>query len=450
MKVEFDALEGDKSRRVEALEFDGTHLILKSQSDNSRKLIDLTGKRLFVAGFGKAVLAMFEGVPAELPVEEAIIIAPEAALKVSDESESLKFRYTIFFAARNNLPDENSVKATEKFVEFLKERDSAHSIFLFLISGGGSALLCSPVNGVSLEEKQATIKMLTSNGADIKQLNIVRQALSNVKGGQLLGKIQQSQAISLIISDIVGDSLEFIASGPTVIQTTQGKTAQEVIRDLNLEEKLPKNVDERVSIRREAAVHENVSNLIISSNKDFLNDLKNLLNDHNCCIVTDSITGDATEFGRELARLVMSRRVSNSWLTNLDRSSLSPSILLFGGETTVKIRGNGKGGRSQELALAFLVEILETCQTDDLKELPEFVLMAAGTDGQDGPTDADGAVLERNDIDLQKIPEILDSAKKSLENSDSYNFWSTFNEGECHLKTGLTGTNVMDAIVLSL
>ncbi|CAI5444940.1 unnamed protein product [Caenorhabditis angaria] len=358
-----------------------------------------------VIGFGKAVVGMSKGIIEKLPKNQTQIhlIAP----KNQQGAQNFGDNFEVNFAAPNNLPDEDSVFYTEKLLEKIDELDSPQTIFIFLISGGGSALFCSPIDGVKLAEKLEIIKILVKNGATIQQLNIVRQKLSKVKGGGLLKGIKKGKAISLIISDIIDNPLELIAN-PTA----------------------------------EAPNLVQFQNHIISSNSLALEAIySNLPTNYSTQIITSSLSGNATEIGQEFARILRSRNANFGDVFGAKIPDLKfPMALIFGGETTVILKGDGKGGRNQEMVLACLNEL----QNQEIEY--EFCFLSAGTDGQDGPTNAAGAIISNSDLlseDLKTLP-----PSEFLANSDSWNFWRQFQQGKCHLITGPTGTNVMDIQIL--
>uniref|UniRef100_A0A8R1HPY7 Glycerate kinase n=1 Tax=Caenorhabditis japonica TaxID=281687 RepID=A0A8R1HPY7_CAEJA len=403
----------------------------------------ISATKIVLVAFGKASILMADGAKDRLSaplLQKTLIIAPEQQQNQKATSSTLS---GVFFGAKNNLPDENSVSATRHVISEIRDADSEHTIFLFLISGGGSALLCSPKPPVTLQEKLTTIKRMQAAGATIQELNIVRQKMSQVKGGRLLESIRKGTAVSLIISDVIGNPIELIASGPTVVKKVSsddnaGKIA-EIIDKLKIE--LPKSVltllNSQDPIATPATSNSLNSAFIISSNSSALHAATQFFSSQSSKfdvqIVTSSLQGNATEIGCQFADFIAGDQ-------ELPVSGSLPLALLFGGETTVKLPENpGKGGRNQEMVLACL---------DRLKSKQpkyKFAFLSAGTDGQDGPTDAAGAVITNEDL-LVASP----TSSESLTSSDSYNFWRTFNGGKCHVVTGPSGTNVMDVQILVL
>uniref|UniRef100_A0A914RT78 MOFRL domain-containing protein n=1 Tax=Parascaris equorum TaxID=6256 RepID=A0A914RT78_PAREQ len=295
-------------------------------------------------------------------------------------------------------------------------------MILKVFSGGGSALLPAPVNSISLADKLATIKAMTARGADIKQLNCVRRALSRLKGGKLAEII-----IAVIISDIVGDPIDLIASGPTVIEhySMLSENPTKVLKKLHAWEVIPPNVQQALQ-RASATRPANAVSFSCLQDDDFTSSrgcsmFSEISSAKSGTIYTAALCGTIND-GLKACAAVMSNKVV--FIT--DRLAL-----LFGGETTVTLTGKGKGGRNQQIVLS-------------------FALLSAGTDGQDGPTDAAGAVLTSDDIKY-----IHDNGRWEkgdvdgfLRKNDSFNFWKVFRDGVCHVNTGPTGTNVMDVQVL--
>uniref|UniRef100_A0A0N5AWV5 Glycerate kinase n=1 Tax=Syphacia muris TaxID=451379 RepID=A0A0N5AWV5_9BILA len=417
---------------------------------------------VYIAAFGKAGLGMVQGAEDVLGSEvvKGIASVPRNSLQKLSPGEHLITN--IYEGATNNLPDEDSLRNAKKIEDMAKSL-TANDLFLVLISGGGSALLSAPVESISLSEKLATIKAMTSRGADIKQLNTVRIALSRLKGGKLAALAKPAKVLSLIISDIVGDPLELIASGPTVIPADDKITSTpvQILKDLSAWNSIPKNVQDVLKSSSETfdAQQKLVNNQIISNNETAISGLEEFFKNvgYSSHKVSNTIAKNAQIFGKELASVVKAvisgdNPVEQLKMLNFPDMSLRCSnsdrfALLFGGECTVTLTGNGKGGRNQEIVLKAVSELLST---DITKSPYDFVLMSAGTDGQDGPTEVAGVVFTSDDLlymqssagwNKQKIDEYLNK-------NDSYNFWKIFRNGLCHVITGPTGTNVMDVQVL--
>lgn len=358
---------------------------------------------------------------------------------------SVKYRHVApcrkvrVFEAGHPVPDENGLAATGNILE-IAEKAGEKDLVLCLISGGGSALLESLPPGIRLDEVQKVTELLLGSGADIEEINTVRKHLSRVKGGQLAQAIFPATCVSVIISDVIGDPLEAIASGPTAPDSTTFADAWRVMEKYGLPAKLP------VAVRRYLAagtagekpetlnpgdpVFRKVTNIILGNNLHALQAAKvqaEKLGFHTL-ILSSRIQGEA----REVARVVAG--VTQEILLN-DLPLPKPACVLLGGETTVTLRGKGLGGRNQELALAALLAMKSVRQP--------FLISSCGTDGTDGPTDAAGGFA---------FPGMWETAEQKsldplsfLQKNDSYHF---LQQTGGLINTGPTGTNVMDVILI--
>ena len=341
------------------------------------------------------------------------------------------------FEGAHPLPDANGAQASEEIIELLKSTDEK-CLVLCLLSGGGSALLVAPAEDLSLDDIQKTTDLLLRAGADIKELNCVRKHLSKVKGGRLAEAAFPSSIISLILSDVIGDPLDIIASGPTSPDPTTFKDALHVIDKFALKEDVPAPVMNHLldgSAGKNAdtpkpgdTIFSKVNNIIVGNNRIALEAarLKAEGLGYEGGITSDRVSGDAGEVAVKMAEYAIERQRS--------LASGGRSCVISGGETTVIVKGDGKGGRNMELALAF---------AEKIKGAQGITLLSAGTDGTDGPTDAAGAIVDGNTV-FKATANCYDAAEY-LENNDSYNF---FNNTEGLLKTGPTGTNVMDVQIM--
>ena len=320
------------------------------------------------------------------------------------------------------------VKATGDL--HVDEHHTAEDTLICLISGGGSALVTAPY--VPLEDLQTLTSLLLSSGAPIHEINTLRRQLDRVKGGGL-ARAARSRIISLILSDVIGNPLEAIASGPTAPDPTTKKDALTILKKYNLEGQVPDSIvayleADGLNLRyqEQTPVFQNVQNMIIGDNKLAAQAALEQAErgGFQVEILTNELQGEAREVGRELARRLRTESAVR------DR----PFCLIAGGETTVTLRGNGKGGRNQELALGAV---------EPLRGLEKVLLIALGTDGDDGPTDAAGAVVT-GDTALRAEALGLEAAD-SLSRNDAYPFFDTLGD---LLKAGPTGTNVNDLIFL--
>ena len=390
-------------------------------------------EKVIVIGAGKGTAPMAKAVEELLGdrIGEGLIIVKYG------HSQSLSKIKCI--EASHPLPDEAGMKGTEEIIETLKDSDEK-TLVICLLSGGGSALLVSPAEGITLGDKQVTTDLLLKSGASIEELNGVRKHLSRVKGGRLASIAYPATVITLILSDVIGDRLDVIASGPTVPDRSTFMDAVKVIEKYNLVKKLPNKV---LSILLDGIAgklpdtpkagedcYKKGSAVIVGSLRQAINAARNAANKlgFDTEIVTDKLQGEAREaavYLADLAKMVRSSRMGGK-----------PMCLLSGGETTVNVKGSGKGGRNQELALAFALEI---------EGVDGITLLSAGTDGTDGPTDATGAIVDGETIHFARKLGV--DPEKYLENNDSYNFFKKIDEGH-HLITGPTGTNVMDVQII--
>lgn len=389
-------------------------------------------RKLVIIGFGKASCPMAKAIEDDLGdlIHSGIIVTKYDHAK--DAPKKIKV-----FEAGHPVPDENGLKGTRQIMQLLDNTDK-ETLLVCLISGGGSALLVSPYEGLSLEEKQRTTQLLLSSGADIHELNTVRKHISAVKGGRLAERAYPARVISLILSDVIGDNLDVIASGPTAPDSSGYQDVLSVMEKYHLTDKVPSNVLQVIHKGLDGEISETpkegekffttVENRIIGSNRIALQAAKSRAESlgFETDILSDSISGEARDVARWLAKKAIEIKML--------RSQKSPLCLISGGETTVTVKGNGLGGRNMEFALAFAIEI---------EGVHGISLLSAGTDGTDGPTDAAGAVVDSNSIREAKASGIDPAAY--LENNDSYNF---FKKTGGLLTTGPTGTNVMDVQLL--
>jgi glycerate-2-kinase len=387
--------------------------------------------RLIVIGFGKAACAMAGAVEDYLGdlIDTGIVITKYGHCEKQNTDRARKFK---IFEAGHPVPDSNGLKGTEEIIKLLKDSNE-NTLIVCLISGGGSALLVYPYEGVSLGEKQQITQLLLRSGANIHETNAVRKHISRVKGGRLAEIAFPASIISLILSDVIGDNLDVIASGPTSPDETTYHDAMEVLRKYDLIDKTPLSILDILNKGTKALIPEtpkdnnpvfvNAENIIIGSNRKALeaaNTKAESLGLH-AEIISSEITGEAKEVGKWLADIARSKRSNSSNRLN---------CLISGGETTVTVKGSGLGGRNMELALSFAMEI---------EGIDSITLLSAGTDGTDGPTDAAGAIVDGQTVLRAKANGI--APEDHLKNNDSYNFFKKTNE---LFITGPTGTNVMD------
>ena len=386
--------------------------------------------RLLVTGFGKAswrMAAACEHLLGDL-ITDGIIVT-----KYGHTTASNGLAKIATYEAGHPVPDENGVTATRAIVELVRGADE-RTLILCLISGGGSALLVAPREGITLRDKQGLTDLLLKSGATINELNAVRKHLSMVKGGRLAQIAHPASIISLIVSDVIGDSLDVIASGPTAPDMSTYSDACAILEKYGLADRVPKAVLSTLeqggqgktaeTPKQGDDIFENVQNIIVASNGTALAAAKEKAEKlgFHTSILSSTLEGEAREVARSLAHHIRT--------ANLTR----PTCMLSGGETTVMVRGCGVGGRNTELALAFSLEI---------EGIDGITLLSAGTDGTDGPTDAAGAVVDGHTISRARAINL--DAKAYLDDNDSYTFFRKTDE---LLVTGPTGTNVMDIQII--
>jgi hydroxypyruvate reductase len=390
---------------------------------NISKFQDLKGN-LYVVAIGKAAWRMAKAANDVLRHMISDKVIHGVVVTKYNHSEGNIENFEIYEAG-HPVPDENTLMATKRVLELtnnLKEND----VVLFLISGGGSALFEMPVDGVSLEDIQKLTEALLKSGANIVEINNVRKHLSKVKGGRFAQHVYPAKIVSLVLSDVLGDRLDSIASGPAYPDGTTSQQAIDVLRKYNI------TVSEKIlnALAQETPKElSNVETFIIGSVKVACENAEKFASQlgYNTFVLTTTLDCEAKEAGKFLASIA--KEIKNS-----DRPVKKPAAIILGGETVVKVKGSGRGGRNQELALSFSLAI---------EGLENIVLCSFGTDGTDGPTDAAGGIVDGQTA--QKIRKAGLSPESFLENNDSYNALKIAGD---LLITGPTGTNVNDLIVL--
>jgi glycerate 2-kinase len=392
-------------------------------------------KKIYVVGLGKAAYPMTRAL---VDAMRDRIIAGVVVTKYGHAPGGPLSENIMIYEAGHPVPDENGVAGTIKAVELLGKADR-ETLVVCLISGGGSALFVAPTEGLSLDDKQVMTRILLKGGSDIVELNTVRKHLSRVKAGRLAEAASPARVLSLILSDVIGDPLDFIASGPTSPDTTTWADALAIVTRYDTAGEMPQKILQLLRDGSEGKIpdtpkegnplFDRVENIIIGSNRIATEAAKKKAHELGCepVVLTTELQGEAREAARWLYRQVLE---SQSCLA----SGRKKICLIAGGETTVTVRGKGLGGRNTEMALAFAMAIEGTSG---------ITFLSAGTDGTDGPTDAAGAI-----VDGQTIPKAralgLDP-QSFLDDNDSYHF---FEKTGGLIKTGPTGTNVMDLQII--
>lgn len=385
-------------------------------------------KSIYVIAFGKAAPAMANA------VEELLGNRISKGVVVSNSNSDFSFNNMEFYLSSHPVPDNKSLKAAEKVISLLDE-STEDDLVIFLISGGGSSILALPSEGLSIDDIRKVTEKLMLSGVDTYGLNTIRKKISRIKGGGLLKRALPSAVATLILSDVVGDKLEFIASGPTVYDTTTFQDAWRIIEALDLEHKIPPKVVVHLEkgrklnspplIEKDEINESRVQTLVVGNNRKALVAAEKKAKElgYNTLVLSSQISGEAREVAKVLAGISFD-------IQRFEHPVKKPACIIFGGETTVNVVGSGKGGRNTETALSFCFEIIGK---------KNIVGLFAGTDGIDGPTDAAGAICDGNSRLIAREKGV--SARDHLAANDSYSFFEKIGD---LIKTGSTGTNVMD------
>ncbi len=388
-----------------------------------------------VIGFGKAACPMVKAamdlIPSHRLGSKPIAVTNYGNGLVSENFEVLE--------ARHPLPDSAGQRAAIKITRQLKKAQSGELV-LVLISGGGSALLPYPITGLNLQEKIATTNLLLASGANINEINTIRKHLSQLKGGQMARLAAPADLHALILSDVLGDDLSSIASGPTVPDNTTFADAIRILKARQIWDQVPaqvrfllkrglhKNLPETPKPRD--AVFNRTSHILVGSNTVSLMAAKQQAEQLGFIsrIFSTQLCQEARVAAEEFAE----------YAHRLCKEGVSePTAILAGGETTVTLKGKGNGGRNQEMALAFALAAKK------YKISHSWVFLSAGTDGRDGPTDAAGGIVDKGTLLRMKQARV--NPVNRLKNNDSY---PALKKSEDLIITGPTGTNVADLQIL--
>ncbi len=402
---------------------DGEHLTIGNER------VDLGAVReIVVVGLGKA------GAPMAAAVEQ--ILGPRIArgLVVTKYGHVQPTRVIRIHEAGHPVPDDAGMEGARAVLEHVRGLGS-EDLVLVLISGGGSALTPAPVEGITLAEKQSLTKALLACGADIREMNTLRKHISRIKGGQLARAAAPARVFTLILSDIVGDPLDAIASGPTVPDPTTYADALAILDKYRIRQEIPASVRTHLEAgaagrlpetpKPEDPLFGRVKSVMVASNIQALEaaeaEARRL--GFQAVILSSFIEGETREIARMHAALALEARASG-------HPAKPPICLITGGETTVTLRGKGKGGRTQEFALAAAL---------DIAGQRDVVVLSAGTDGTDGPTDAAGALADGETV--ARALALGLKPRAALDGNDAYPFFERLGD---LVMTGPTRTNVMD------
>lgn len=379
--------------------------------------------KIYLIGFGKASIKMADAVCDSLSIEKGAIITNEKDKKVKNRCVST-------FVGSHPIPSLKNIISTDKLIEIVNNCKK-NDLLIILISGGGSSLFCKP--RVELDDLQKTTSLLLKSGANIKEINAIRKHLSFIKGGQLV-KLAKCKIITFIISDIVGDPLEFIASGPTNPDSTTYIEAKNILKKYNLLMKIPtsirKTIDEGIkgkipeTLKKDDPVFNNVFNFIVANNEIACNAAEEKAEElgYKTMLLTTNLEGEAKDIGMFLVEKAINYKTFAKKI-----------IFISGGETTVYIKGKGKGGRNQEMVLGSVDKIANN----------NLVFSSFTTDGIDGISEAAGAIADT--FTLERAKEKKLDVNKFLSENNSFEFFKNLND---FFNTGPTGTNVMDIQLL--
>jgi glycerate 2-kinase len=449
MAIDWDKAEGDSRRIFKAaldrvnpraiidscMKLEGDELVIRTELEEARLRLDAFD-RIIVAGMGKAAAPMARGTEEVLGdrITRGLVAVKEGHLDELARIEVLE--------AGHPLPDARSERAAMQLLRLGEGLDD-RTLVIVLISGGGSAIACAPAEGLSLADKSATTGALLSCGAPIQEINCLRKHLSSIKGGRLAIAYWPATVVTLVLSDVIGDDLDVIASGPTVPDHTTFADALRIVGKYDLEGRIPARV---MSFLHRGAtgglpetpkpgdkVFTRTRTILLGTNRLALiaaaDEAKRL--GYSTLVLSSRLTGEAREVAHFMIAIGKDIAVSGFPLAR-------PACVVTGGETTVTLRGGGKGGRNQEMALAFLAALQESS-----KDGNDLFFLAASTDGTDGPTDAAGAFASSALLRKARAA-ALDPAGYLAEN-DSYHF---FDACGGLIRTGPTRTNVCDIQLL--
>jgi len=347
--------------------------------------------QIFLVGAGKAVA------PMAVAMEDILGNRLNGGYIIVNYGYYLPLKKLEYTEAGHPIPNFNGLEGTKRIISIIEKCDNK-TLVLCLFSGGGSALLVQPLDCISLHEIQECTHVLISCSATIDEINAVRKHISQVKGGLLAKKAYPATVITLIVSDVIGDKLDTIASGPTVPDRTTFSDVKNILKKYNMGRDLPKAIQKVISDGLRGKIKEtpkaseslfkNVRNLIICNNSKSLRESKKKAEKlgYNTMILTSSLCGEVKETARIFSSLAHKIR-------SLNLPVKVPACIISGGEPTVKIKGRGIGGRNQELALYTAIEI---------KDLKNILFLSSGTDGIDGITDAAGAYVTGETVRIEQ------------------------------------------------
>jgi len=404
--------------------------IIKSALSASVNLDRKVSSRVWILGAGKASVQMAADLYEELPIppHDGIIISP-----TEDYLDNIQI-----FKGTHPYPDENTVAASFEVKSVAESIPEGDTVF-FCLSGGASSLLTIPPFGIDTEELAFTYKLLLESGASIQEMNVVRKHLCDLKGGKLGELLSHTNLITLVSSDVPGNDISTIGSGPTVGDSSTFKDAERILKEYILWNRVPLSIQTHIQLGVEGVIPENPkpdSASYKNHKVQVINSAENLaklVSDYfvvegfDTWILPEAYSDDV----RSVAKMISSKAIS---VLSKSDPAKKPAALIFYGESTVEVKGNGTGGRNQELALACAIS---------LEGQHKVTMISIGTDGVDGPTDAAGAIIDSHTTLKARKKKI--SPEEFLQKNDSYHFHQKM---DTLIKTGPTGNNLMDLQVL--
>lgn len=389
-------------------------------------------KNIFVTGAGKATA------PMAAAIEDILAENITRGIINVKYGHIASLNHIRLIEAGHPVPDKNGMQGAGKILN-LVDCAGKNDLVLCLISGGGSALLALPTEGITLKDKQDTIKILLSCGATIHEINTIRKHTSGIKGGRLAKAAYPATMVSLILSDVVGDDLDVIASGPSVPDPSTFEECMEIFKKYKILKNIPQTVISHIKSGISGKIPETPKkhdptftktyNLIIASNMEAINAarIEAEKTGYNTLVLSSMIEGETRDVAK--VHTAIAREILKT-----GNPILPPACILSGGETTVNITGSGLGGRNQEFVLAAAI---------DIAKRKNIVVLSGGTDGGDGPTDAAGAIADNNTFKRAESTGL--NPLHFLSNNDSYHFFKQLDD---LLITGPTNTNVMDLRII--
>lgn len=393
--------------------------------------------QIHILAFGKAACTMARAAREVIPTD----MLSKNGIVVTNYENFCEIDGLHVIGAGHPLPDNEGLRAAGLIAETAKQAKQGE-LLLVLVSGGGSALLPLPVAGISLEEKIATTDLLLASGANINQINCVRKHLSQIKGGGLANLAAHADLHAYILSDVLGDDLSAIASGPTVPDQSRFEDAIAILESYRIWDKIPASVSAHLlagtnnpdaeTPKPDSKIFDTASHTLIGGNSISLDAVFKATEKlgYHTIIYSRHLTGEAKDAAMQLAQYA-SGQISNGLS--------APTAIIAGGETTVTLPGNGKGGRNQEMALAFAL----AAEKHNLSE--NWVFLSGGTDGRDGPTDAAGGI-----VDYKSLQRIRATGLEPMQMLKNHNSYPALQSSDDLLITGATGTNVADLQILLL